>query len=222
MLGSVQKSWLRWEARSKPVAEQAASAQVAGASIARGGWPPLRPPGAGAECASRALGALRATACGPWGEPPDALPQFAQASWCGVLVPEERLVNLARVVGPAIARVLIAGLVALRRVRPLRFARRTLAGLLRLSLGGLAGAIRVGMSGLPSAHTRRRRCAHRCAACRPAALCGDVSRVRPSRDDLRTRRRRDLRRRAYSQMEADGERARITHRVRTGPCCRTL
>ena len=42
---------------------------------------------------------------------------------------------------------IIAGLVALRRARPLRFALRTLAGLLLLSLGGLAGAIGVGMSG---------------------------------------------------------------------------
>ncbi len=42
--------------------------------------------------------------------------------------------------------VIIAGLVALRRARPLRFALRTLTGLL-LSLGGLAGAIGVGMSG---------------------------------------------------------------------------
>jgi hypothetical protein len=41
----------------------------------------------------------------------------------------------------------IAGLVALRRARPLRFALRTLAGLLLLSLGGLAGAIGIGMSG---------------------------------------------------------------------------
>ena len=42
---------------------------------------------------------------------------------------------------------IIAGLVALRRARPLRFALRTLAGLLLLSLGALAGAIGVGMSG---------------------------------------------------------------------------
>jgi len=42
---------------------------------------------------------------------------------------------------------IIAGLVALRRGRPLRFALRTLAGLLLLSLGGLAGAIGVGISG---------------------------------------------------------------------------
>jgi hypothetical protein len=42
---------------------------------------------------------------------------------------------------------IIAGLVALRRARPLRFALRTLAGLLLLSLGGLAGTIGVGMRG---------------------------------------------------------------------------
>jgi len=42
---------------------------------------------------------------------------------------------------------IIAGLVALRRVRPLRFALRTLIGLLLLSLGMLAGAIGVGMRG---------------------------------------------------------------------------
>jgi hypothetical protein len=42
---------------------------------------------------------------------------------------------------------IIAGLVALRRARPLRFALRTLAGLLLLALGALAGAIGIGMSG---------------------------------------------------------------------------
>jgi hypothetical protein len=42
---------------------------------------------------------------------------------------------------------ILAGLVALRRARPLRFALRTLVGLLLLSLGALAGAIGVGMSG---------------------------------------------------------------------------
>jgi len=42
---------------------------------------------------------------------------------------------------------IIAGLVALRRARPLRFALRTLTGLLLLSIGGLAGAIGIGMSG---------------------------------------------------------------------------
>jgi hypothetical protein len=41
----------------------------------------------------------------------------------------------------------IAGLVALRRAGPLRFALWTLAGLLLLSLGALASAIGVGMSG---------------------------------------------------------------------------
>ena len=43
-----------------------------------------------------------------------------------------------------------AGLVALIRWRPLRFAMRTLAGLLLLSLGGLAGAVAVGMTGYRS------------------------------------------------------------------------
>jgi hypothetical protein len=42
---------------------------------------------------------------------------------------------------------LIAGLAALRRARPLRFALRTLVGLLLLSIGALAGAIGIGMSG---------------------------------------------------------------------------
>jgi hypothetical protein len=42
---------------------------------------------------------------------------------------------------------IIAGLVALRRARPLRFALRTLAGALLLGLGGLAGVIGVGMGG---------------------------------------------------------------------------
>jgi hypothetical protein len=42
---------------------------------------------------------------------------------------------------------LLAGLAALRRARPLRFALRTLVGLLLLSFGGLAGAIGIGMSG---------------------------------------------------------------------------
>jgi hypothetical protein len=42
---------------------------------------------------------------------------------------------------------LIAGLAALRRARPLRFALRTLLGLLLLSIGALAGAIGIGMSG---------------------------------------------------------------------------
>jgi hypothetical protein len=41
----------------------------------------------------------------------------------------------------------IAGLRALMRVRPLRFALRTLLGLLLLSLGALSGAIGVGMQG---------------------------------------------------------------------------
>ena len=41
----------------------------------------------------------------------------------------------------------VAGLVALFRARPLRFVLRTFAGLLLLFLGGLSGAIGVGMSG---------------------------------------------------------------------------
>jgi hypothetical protein len=41
----------------------------------------------------------------------------------------------------------LAALVALKRARPLRFALRTLAGLLLLSLGGLVGAVGVGMNG---------------------------------------------------------------------------
>jgi hypothetical protein len=42
---------------------------------------------------------------------------------------------------------LIAGLAALMRARPLRFALRTLTGLLLLTLGGIAGAITIGMTG---------------------------------------------------------------------------
>jgi hypothetical protein len=42
---------------------------------------------------------------------------------------------------------IIGGLVSLRRARPLRFALRTLSGLLLLSLGGIAGAIGVGTMG---------------------------------------------------------------------------
>ena len=53
----------------------------------------------------------------------------------------------ASLLGALGAIFIIAGLAALRRARPLRFALRTLAGLLLLSLGGLAGAIGVGMSG---------------------------------------------------------------------------
>lgn len=41
----------------------------------------------------------------------------------------------------------VAGIVALTRARPLRFAMRTLAGLLLLALGALAGAIAVGIQG---------------------------------------------------------------------------
>lgn len=42
---------------------------------------------------------------------------------------------------------IIAGLVALSRARPLRFATRTLVGLLLLAIGGLFGAIGFGMRG---------------------------------------------------------------------------
>jgi len=42
---------------------------------------------------------------------------------------------------------IIAALASLRRARPLRFALRTLTGLLLLSLGALAGAIGAGLSG---------------------------------------------------------------------------
>ena len=42
---------------------------------------------------------------------------------------------------------LIAGLAALMRAKPLRCALRTLTGLLLLAIGGLAGAITVGMTG---------------------------------------------------------------------------
>lgn len=55
---------------------------------------------------------------------------------------------LVAVVLVALGAILIlAGLAALLRARPLRFALRTLAGLLLLSLGALAGAIAVGIQG---------------------------------------------------------------------------
>lgn len=53
----------------------------------------------------------------------------------------------AALLGALGAIFIIAGLAALRRVRPLRFALRTLTGLLLLALGGLAGAIGVGTMG---------------------------------------------------------------------------
>ena len=48
------------------------------------------------------------------------------------------------------AILMFAGLAALRRARPLRFAVRTLAALLLLSLGGLAATIAVGIQGYRS------------------------------------------------------------------------
>lgn len=45
------------------------------------------------------------------------------------------------------AILIVAGIVALVRARPWRFALRTVAGLLLLSLGGLAGAIALGIQG---------------------------------------------------------------------------
>src|ERR1700682_501850 len=58
-----------------------------------------------------------------------------------------RLLVVAAVFGLLGGIFLIAGLVALMRARPLRFAIRTLTGLLLLALGGLAGAITLGMTG---------------------------------------------------------------------------
>jgi hypothetical protein len=57
------------------------------------------------------------------------------------------LVLAAVLLGALGGTLIIGGLVALRRMRPLRFALRTLAGLLLLALGGLAGAVDVGMTG---------------------------------------------------------------------------
>ena len=55
---------------------------------------------------------------------------------------------LAAVTLGALGAILIlAGIVALIRARPLRFALQTLAGLLLLSLGGLAGTIAIGIQG---------------------------------------------------------------------------
>jgi hypothetical protein len=56
----------------------------------------------------------------------------------------------ALVLGAAGALLLLAGMVALVRLRPLRFALRTLAGLLLLSLAGLAGALVLGIQGYRS------------------------------------------------------------------------
>ena len=63
------------------------------------------------------------------------------------------LLSVAGVFGPIGAIFLIAGLRSLMRARPWRFAIRTLTGLVLLTLGGLAGAISVGMTGY-SALTR--------------------------------------------------------------------
>jgi len=57
------------------------------------------------------------------------------------------LLLAALLLGALGAIFVVAGLVALLRVRPLRFALRTLVGLLLLSLGALAGAIGVGIKG---------------------------------------------------------------------------
>jgi hypothetical protein len=57
------------------------------------------------------------------------------------------LVVAAVLLGAVGAACVVAGLVALGRVRPLRFALRTLTGLLLLALGGLAAAIGVGTMG---------------------------------------------------------------------------
>lgn len=56
----------------------------------------------------------------------------------------------ALVLGAAGALLLLAGLLALGRLRPLRFALRTLSGLLLLSLAGLAGALVLGIQGYRS------------------------------------------------------------------------
>ncbi len=53
----------------------------------------------------------------------------------------------ALVLGAAGALLVLAGMVALVRLRPLRFALRTLAGLLLLSLAGLAGTLFLGVQG---------------------------------------------------------------------------
>lgn len=53
----------------------------------------------------------------------------------------------ALVLGAAGALLVLAGVLALVRLRPLRFALRTLAGLLLLSLAGMAGAIVLGVQG---------------------------------------------------------------------------
>ena len=60
---------------------------------------------------------------------------------------ESPLSIAALVLGAAGAVLVLAGMVALVRLRPLRFALRTLAGLLLLSLGGLAGALFLGIQG---------------------------------------------------------------------------
>jgi hypothetical protein len=57
------------------------------------------------------------------------------------------LLVVAAVWGALGVTCIVAGLVALGRARPLRFALRTLTGLLMLALGGLAAAIGVGTNG---------------------------------------------------------------------------
>jgi hypothetical protein len=57
------------------------------------------------------------------------------------------LLLAAAVLGTVGLVLVLAGLVALVRVRPLRFAMRTLAGLLLLALGALVGGLGVGLQG---------------------------------------------------------------------------
>jgi hypothetical protein len=59
-------------------------------------------------------------------------------------------VLIAALFGALGGALVIAGLVSLKRAQPLRFTLRTLTGLLLVSLGALAGAIGVGMSGYRS------------------------------------------------------------------------
>jgi len=56
----------------------------------------------------------------------------------------------ALVLGAMGTLLVLAGMVALVRLRPLRFALRVLAGLVLLSLGGLAGAVFLGVQGYRS------------------------------------------------------------------------
>lgn len=75
------------------------------------------------------------------------------------LVTSPILFAAATALGALGAILILAGIAALLRIRPLQFALRTLTGLLLLSLGGLAGTLAVGIQGYRSL-TREEVAAH--------------------------------------------------------------